>query len=69
VEAMSHPEDSPYAVLGPEGAAGGWDAGFLGAPELRTVELPDSLDLPDGWAADPWLILASRELGKRLGYG
>jgi hypothetical protein len=68
VEAMSHPEDSPYAVLGPESAAGGWDAGFLGAPELREVELPDSLDLPDGWAADPWVALASRELAKRLGY-
>ena len=68
VEAMSHPEDSPYAVLGPETAAGGWDAGFLGNPELRAVELPRSLDLPAGWAADPWLVLAARELAKRLGY-
>jgi hypothetical protein len=68
VEAMSHPEDSPYALLGPENAAGGWDAGFLRAPERRAVELPDTLDLPEGWAADPWLTLASRELGKRLGY-
>jgi hypothetical protein len=69
VEAMSHPEDSPYAVLGPEGAAGGWDAGFLDAPGLRAVELPDSLDLPDDWTPDPWLTLAGRELGRRLGYG
>jgi hypothetical protein len=68
VEAMSHPEDSPYASLGPDSAAGGWDAGFLAAPELRAVELPESLDLPDGWAADPWLGLASRELAGRLGY-
>lgn len=68
VEAMSHPEGSPYAVLGPDGAEGGWDAGFLGAPELRAVELPSSLDLPDGWAADPWLGLAARELARRLGY-
>ena len=68
VEAMSHPEDSPYALLGPETAAGGWDAGFLGDPELRAVELPRSLDLPAGWAADPWLVLAARELAKRLGY-
>jgi hypothetical protein len=68
VEAMSHPEGSPYAVLGPAGAAGGWDAGFLAAPELRSAELPESLDLPDGWNADPWLGLASRELARRLGY-
>jgi hypothetical protein len=62
---MSHPEDSPYAVFGPENAAGGWDAGFLADPELKTVELPESFDLP---AADPWLELASRELARRLGY-
>jgi hypothetical protein len=68
IERMSHPEDSPYAVLGPESAAGGWDAGFLADPVLHPVELPGSLDLPAGWVADPWLGLASRELAKRLGY-
>jgi len=68
IEAMAHPEDSPYAVLGPPAAAGGWDAGFLGDPVLRAVELPATLDLPEGWAADPWLDLAGRELAKRLGY-
>jgi hypothetical protein len=68
IEAMSHPEDSPYAVLGPESAAGGWDAGFLSSPSLKRVEEPDSLDLPDGWCLDPWLGLASRELATRLGY-
>lgn len=68
IEAMSHPEDSTYAVLGPESAAGGWDAGFLSSPGLKRVEEPDSLDLPGGWCADPWLDLASRELARRLGY-
>ena len=55
-------------MLGPESAAGGWDAGFLAAPELRSVELPESLDLPDGWAVDPWLGLASRGLARQFGY-
>jgi hypothetical protein len=68
IAAMSHPEDSPYAVLGPDGAAGGWDAGFLDSPRLRRVDLPPSLDLPEGWSADPWLELAARELARRLGY-
>jgi hypothetical protein len=68
VEAMTHPEDSPYAVLGPTGALGGWDAGFLSDPALHRVELPETLELPAGWIADPWLNLASRDLAKRLGY-
>jgi hypothetical protein len=65
VEAMLHPEESPYAALGPENAAGGWDEGFLRDPRLRRVDLPRSLDLP---AADPWLGLAARELATRFGY-
>jgi hypothetical protein len=68
LEAMSHPEDSPYAALGPQAAAGGWDAGFLDSPELKPVELPDSLELPASWCADPWLALATRDLARRLGY-
>ncbi len=68
LEKMAHPEDSPYAVLGPATASGGWDAGFLADPVLRAVELPGSLDLPEGWGADPWLDLVSRELATRLGY-
>jgi Sulfotransferase family len=68
IAAMSHPEDSPYAVLGPESAAGGWDEGFLRDPVLRRAELPESLDLPAGWVADAWLDLAARQLATRLGY-
>jgi len=65
VDAITHPEDSPYAALGPDNAAGGWDEGFLRDPRLRPVELPRSLDLP---AADPWLGLAARQLATRFGY-
>ncbi len=69
IEAMTHPERSPYARTGPQGAAGGWDQDFMLDPSLRCTELPASLDLPAGWHIDPWLELASRELAIRLGYG
>jgi Sulfotransferase family len=68
VEAMLHPERSPYARTGPEGAAGGWDPSFMNDPKLRQVELPASLDLPTGWIVDPPLELACRELATKLGY-
>jgi hypothetical protein len=68
VEAMTHPERSPYAGTGPEGAAGGWDQGFMLDPVLREAELPDRFELPADWIVDPWLSLASAELAARLGY-
>ncbi len=69
IEAMTHPERSPYARTGPQGAAGGWDQGFMLEPSLRRTELPVSLDLPAEWNVDPWLALAGRELASLLGYG
>jgi hypothetical protein len=69
IEAMTHPERSPYARTGPLGAAGGWDQDFMLDPALRPTGLPASLDLPADWVVDPWLELASRELAGRLGYG
>ncbi|HEX4323207.1 MAG TPA: sulfotransferase, partial [Gaiellaceae bacterium] len=68
IEAMSHPERSPYAETGPEGAAGGWDAGFMRDPVLRRTELPERFELPPDWIVDPWLSLASAALAARLGY-
>jgi hypothetical protein len=69
VEQMLHPEDSPYAQIGPAGALGGADSGFLRAPKLLPVEEPDSLDLPGEWRIDPWLRLSAMELAHRFGYG
>jgi hypothetical protein len=68
VEAMTHPERSPYARIGPPAAAGGWDESFLRDPVLRQADLPAVLDLPTGWNVDPRLSLAVFELAARLGY-
>jgi Sulfotransferase family len=68
IEAMCHPERSPHARLGPPGALGGGDAGFLRDPALRTTALPSSLDLPESWTIDPWQWLAAIDLATRFGY-
>jgi hypothetical protein len=68
IEAMSHPERSPYARIGPEGAVGGWDERFMRDPRLRPAKLPRSLDPPAEWVVDPWLGLACRQLASSLGY-
>lgn len=68
LEAMRHPERSPYARTGPEGALGGWDTGFMSDPVLRAAELPGAFDFPSEWILEPWLQLAALELATRLGY-
>jgi hypothetical protein len=68
LEAMLHPENSPYARIGPDGALGGADSGFLHAPKLHPAEEPPLVDLPAGWGVDPWLHLSVIELAHRLGY-
>jgi hypothetical protein len=69
IEAMKHPERSPYAELGPTSARLGYDPKFLRAPELRPCELPVGLEHPPEWGLDPWLLLTILELARRLGYG
>jgi hypothetical protein len=69
VDAMVHPERSPFAHLGPAGAAGGNDPGFLFSPVMRPAQVPDSLQLPAEWTVDPWTYLAVVQLGHELGYG
>lgn len=68
VEAMQHPEKSPFARLGPENALGGNDPGFLGSPRPRRVPVPRSLDLPAEWKVDPWTHVAVVEMAAALGY-
>lgn len=51
IEAMKHPETSPYACMGPENAQFGNDPGFMENPALRPYKAkPASLDdpLPEG---------------------
>jgi hypothetical protein len=50
---MLHPEDSPYASLGPLGAHLGNDINFLRSPALRDGEIRYStLEGPLPWRSD-----------------
>jgi hypothetical protein len=52
-EAMLHPEDSPYAFVGPEVAPYGNDVNFLEDPHFRQREIPEErLEGPLDWEAD-----------------
>jgi hypothetical protein len=70
IEAMLHPEASPFANPGPPeiGASGGNDPGFLRDPIPRRVDVPAGLEPPSGWVADPsiWEMVAG--LANDLGY-
>jgi hypothetical protein len=68
LEAMLHPEASPYARIGPPGALGGNDPGFLRSPEPRRAALPAGVELPRSWGLDPWLQVAVLQLAEQLGY-
>ena len=53
MEAMMHPEDSPFACLGPIGAHLGNDINFLESPKLRPGKISSpELTIPLPWRAD-----------------
>jgi hypothetical protein len=70
IEAMLHPEDSPYAHLGPVGAHLGNDINFLRDPAFRAGQIaPSTLDGPLPWRGDqrgfePRVV----EMARRFGY-
>jgi hypothetical protein len=70
IEAMKHPEASPFARFGPEcsGLPGGNDPGFLRDPIPHTVEIPCALDPPPGWEATPSVWQMVIDLANLLGY-
>ena len=68
VEAMRHPELSPYATPGPEGFFGGLDPTFLVAPQLRAPVLPVDVDFPSEWEIDRWVQIDIAILAAELGY-
>ncbi len=68
VDSMMHPERSPFATVGPEGAAGGNDGGFLARPEVRVVELPSTFAFPEAWGLSPQQQGLIVELAQKLGY-
>jgi hypothetical protein len=71
IEAMLHPEESPFSRPGVETGcvAGGNDPNFLKDPVPRRAEVPQTVEAPTGWDAEPrvWDMVA--RLAKHLGYG
>jgi hypothetical protein len=70
IEAMRHPERSPFACVGPPEAAGGWEAWVLRNARLRPFRIDPTLSLqgplpwrPDGRGFSPELIQLATELG------
>jgi hypothetical protein len=70
IEAMKHPERSPYARFGPEGARYGDDAAFLRSPSLPAARaVPDDLNAPFSWRDDgEGFSSESKALARQLGY-
>ncbi|MBF0393141.1 MAG: sulfotransferase [Alphaproteobacteria bacterium] len=70
IEAMKHPEASPYARPGPDQARGGNNRGFLENPALRVGPIkPSSLNGPLEWMPDgSGFGQTTHLLARRLGY-
>ncbi len=70
IEAMKHPETSPYSTLGPPNAPFGADPKFLQDPALRPARASQrSLDGPLAWRDDvPGFCNAVKEVATALGY-
>jgi hypothetical protein len=70
IDAMKHPETSPYSRVGPAGARYGNDPYFLNAPALRPARAElHSLDAPLAWRGDDLGFTTEvRDLATSLGY-
>jgi hypothetical protein len=70
LERMMHPEDSPYACMGPYGAQWGNNPGFQRSPVFRPAkEPPGRIDQPLPWRKDDRRLLPEvMELARSLGY-
>jgi hypothetical protein len=70
IEAMTHPEVSPFASFGLAGSGiiGGNDPNFLRNPIPRKVEVLSTVDEPPGWSEKPsaWQMVV--DLANHLGY-
>ena len=71
IEAMKHPENSPFASVGPANARGGNNRKYLEDPHLRTgsppkTNLTDPLEwMPDGSGFGPATVMLARYFGYR----
>jgi len=70
IEAMRHPEASPFASPAPAGSgiAGGHDREFLRNPIPHQVPLPPALEQPSGWVGSAALWDKAAAIAARLGY-
>lgn len=70
IEAILHPEDSPFACFGPFGAQFGNDTNFLQSPALRQTNIkPSTLQGSLPWRKDEGeFIPAVVKLAQELGY-
>jgi hypothetical protein len=70
IEAMRHPERSPFARFGPRNALMGGDENFFRQPTLRPIEpIVQSLDSPLPWRRDgAGFAPRIRELARHFGY-
>ena len=69
IEAMMHPENSPYARFGPANAKYGNDPNFLENSILKTSDIAElSLNGALEWAPEREFSKATRKLAKELGY-
>lgn len=71
IEAMMHPETSPFASTGPANAKNGNNLGFIESPELRVGKVKEeNLDDPLDWypGGDVYFSKQTRDLAGVLGY-
>lgn len=70
IEAMKHPERSPFASFGPAGTGivGGHDPAFLSDPKPRRVEVLRTIEQPPGWIGNAALWNSVLALATELGY-
>ena len=69
IEAMKHPERSPYSRPAPMGLEGDGDPLFFESPKLRVPALPGKLSVPSEWNLEPNLVRKVNDLSHQLGYG
>lgn len=70
LDAMLHPERSPFACLGPRNAPFGTDPSFIRSPALRRfVPKPVSLEGPVAMPGNPHFSKELIEYAQALGYG
>jgi Sulfotransferase family len=69
LDALRHPERSPFARVGPDGARSGNDPRFQRHPTLRRARRPSSPALRGDWRVSPRWRDELEALGRELGYG